>query len=72
MGSGARDRRPRGDAVEVETGGRSGSFDGNRSDSLVSWLFVTDDHLHEDDLLQLLNWTTRGHLAWAIFPVSIK
>lgn len=61
------------DAVEVEWSGRSGSFDGNGTSSLDSWLvgpvgIDIMDHLSE--LGELMSWTEAGHLSWCVFPVD--
>ena len=63
--------RPSGAAVERGAIGAAVAFDGNYSDDIVSWLFYNDYWNEADvpDMLdQLMEHTSRGHLAWVCFP----
>lgn len=72
MSEGARDPRFDVDAVEVESSGRSDSFDGNHTDRTVSWLVLPPGRrIGEGDMEVLLSWLIEGHLAWFVFPTNL-
>ena len=69
---GARDRGRRVSAVEVESGGRLDSFDGNHTNDLTGWLICPPGmEPAEQDWDTLMSWLVAGHLAWAVFPSSL-
>jgi len=61
------------EAVPVEGGasGAADAFDGNHTSDLMSWMLPDDDWdgsiFIEKVLPNLMDWTIKGHLAWAVF-----
>lgn len=46
-------------------------FDGNKTDSIVTWLFMGEefDASNTPEMMrQLVEYTKWGHLAWVVFP----
>lgn len=64
-------RRPV-DAVEGgDASGAAPSFDGNYTNDIVSWMFQNERWTRDKwpELMEELMWfTSRGHLAWVVFP----